>query len=176
MSKEKLETTTLNDILDELKTKEIKPEIIADNRLSSVIFANLNIARAIREANSRVSKWMLKRGKQLLGQYDEISLRAVERNLGEANLIRVLVDEALAFVLGHYGIAGSVQLEYRFMGYNASKVVRERAFTEWSKLIEGKLNRLVEKSNLDPSIARACALVGAIVTYKIQREGLGKGA
>jgi len=143
-----------------LSSQPINLETILNNREISWFFYPRDEERAIRRGLFRAEKWLVKRGINVetpLGK--EIADQIVE-SWG----CRSLVDEVVNTVLGHYGISGGVQLDYKKLAYRIMKIIKDYHIKEWAKRISVALDDWKRKYKVDENALQSVALATAKVT------------
>jgi len=143
-----------------LASEPIDLKTIIDNKEIGWFFYPRDEERAIRRALFRAEKWLVKRKIDVespLGK--EIADQMVE-SWG----CRSLVDVVVNTVLGHYGISGGVQLDYKKLAYKVMKIVKDYHIKEWAKRILDALDDWKRKYKVDEDALQSVALATAKVT------------
>jgi len=143
--------------LGELASKPLTLEEIMDEAGVDVLVSATDVVRAERDSAYRFKKWVLKRGRGLSEDIRERTAAGFR--------LRAYVDEAMRTVLGYYGVAGPLFVNYASLGYRVMRIVKGSDPRIWVKKIGDEIKTWELKWGLKGEILKAVALASAKVTY-----------
>jgi len=144
----------LADIIERLKQTPLTVEEIYEPDPIPAMINTFDLKHIFRSAQKRTKKWIAKRGLKL----GKVLTTELKLDTSYGFFKKAFLDTLFKKIMGHYGIAGSRQLDYYNLGNAVSGAYEKYYGKQLLKWVGIYMKRWIEDTKLDPEIAKVVVL------------------
>ena len=148
---------SVEDAIKYLEEASLSIEEIRTERPIEVLLDSFARERALKSAEDRFVKWYSKRGKDCS--------EPVLRKASYGFIRKTMLEELYRIILGYWGIAGGLTLDYTSLGYKVSKQYHKNRGNALLNVVKGLIEMHNVRFRLDETKLKTIALA----TIKLER-------
>ena len=146
------------EIIKQLEAQEISVQNIVKTDELGYLLPSVELDLVRKTARYSVLKYVRKKG---VSENEEIKER-----VRKGFTFRRELDAYIRVILGHYGIAGGIYIDYARLGYRVAKIVKESNIATVPHKILTEIDYWAKKYNLNKTILKTIALTASKLAYK----------